>query len=66
MAGTVRHLLLRNGRFYARCFSSTSTAVARMQAIIGRAREEGKVGKPPSLGRFRGRLLCQLVGGLRL
>jgi integrase len=83
MAGKIRHLLLRNGRFYARisvpkalrsivrkqellkaigagrteALRALPAAVARMQAIIERAREEGKVGKPPSLPRFKGRAL---------
>jgi integrase len=83
MAGSIRHLLSRNGRFYARvavpqalrsivgkrelleaigagrseALRALPAAVARMQATIERAREEGKVGKPPSLPRFKGRAL---------
>jgi hypothetical protein len=71
MAGPIRHLLSRNGRFYARvavpkalrsivgkrelqeaigagrseALRALPAAVARMQATIARAREEGKVGK---------------------
>jgi hypothetical protein len=83
MAGSVRHLLSRNGRFYARvavpnamrsivgkreilepigadrteALRALPAAVARMQATIGRAREEGKAGKPLSLPRIKGRAL---------
>jgi hypothetical protein len=83
MAGSIRHLLARSGRFYARvavpkalrsivgkrelleaigagrseALRALRAAVARMQATIQQAREEGKVGKPPSLPRFKGRAL---------
>jgi integrase len=83
MAGSVRHLLSRNGRFYARvavpqalrstvgkrellepigadrtqALRALPAAVARMQATIGRAREDGKVGKPLSPPRIKGRAL---------
>jgi integrase len=82
MAG-VRHLLARNGRFYARvavpkalrsivgkrelleplgagrteAHRALPAAVARMQETIQRARQDSKVGTPPSLSRFKGRAL---------